>query len=210
MSQTKETIADRLRSVRGALGVGEFAEELGVNRKTVTRWENGDAVPDGDSLLALQQVFSVDPAWLLLGEPADGWRAQVDFILRDNAARKARGEPEIPGMVAALQGIAATPRRMAARSAEMDRANLYLSALDDAGFADAMEMLLHYGGMSSGNRNIVNQLVSSLAASSPPRPPADGPTGRGARVSVRSNAGVIQSADTISNAAPLVTRGKAK
>jgi hypothetical protein len=134
----------------------------------------------------------------------------VDFILRDNAARKARGEPEIPGMVAALQGIAATPRRMAARSAEMDRANLYLSALDDAGFADAMEMLLHYGGMSSGNRNIVNQLVSSLAASSPPRPPADGPTGRGARVSVRSNAGVIQSADTISNAAPLVTRGKAK
>lgn len=68
----KEEIAARLREVRGALGIGEFAQKIGVNRKTVTRWENGFAVPEGDSLQTLQRPFSVDPAWLLFGLRSTG------------------------------------------------------------------------------------------------------------------------------------------
>jgi len=48
--------------------VAEFAGALGVNRKTVTRWEADKAFPDGASLLALREKFGVDPGWVLTGE----------------------------------------------------------------------------------------------------------------------------------------------
>lgn len=63
-----QTIGARVREVRGGMGVGEFAETLGVNRKTVTRWENDGSVPDGGSLLALKRLFDADPSWILTGQ----------------------------------------------------------------------------------------------------------------------------------------------
>lgn len=72
MSQCKgafvsETIGQRIRTVRGGRGVAEIAEALGVNRKTITRWEADEALPDGKSLLALKEQFGADPAWILTG-----------------------------------------------------------------------------------------------------------------------------------------------
>lgn len=61
-------IGNRIARVRGARGVGEFADALGVNRKTVTRWEAGDALPDGASLITLKEKFGADPGWVLTGE----------------------------------------------------------------------------------------------------------------------------------------------
>ncbi|SNT23201.1 Helix-turn-helix [Pseudomonas japonica] len=52
--------------------VGDFAERLGVNRKTITRWEANDALPDGSSLLALHSQFGASPAWVLLGDSSEG------------------------------------------------------------------------------------------------------------------------------------------
>lgn len=63
-----ETTGNRIATIRGARGVGEFADALGVNRKTVTRWEAGDALPDGVSLIALKEKFGADPGWVLTGE----------------------------------------------------------------------------------------------------------------------------------------------
>ncbi|CBJ42992.1 helix-turn-helix domain-containing protein [Ralstonia solanacearum] len=70
MSQTAEdqTVGDRIKAVRGDRGISEFAAELGVNRKTVTRWEADEALPDGGSLLVLKTRFGVDPGWVLTGE----------------------------------------------------------------------------------------------------------------------------------------------
>lgn len=168
MSQTKETIADRLRSVRGALGVGEFADELGVNRKTVTRWEAGDAVPDGDSLLALQQVFLVDPVWLLLGEAVVGTReSEAQYIIRDAVDRAARGEPAISGLAQVLRGIADAESRRVDRAAVMQEASNYLSGLDDAAFGAALDMLMRYGVLPPDDRRVVNRLVASLGALPP-------------------------------------------
>jgi len=62
-----QTVGQRIRHTRGTRGVGEFAELLGVNRKTITRWESDEALPDGGSLLALKEIFKVDPAWVLTG-----------------------------------------------------------------------------------------------------------------------------------------------
>lgn len=69
-------IGERLESVRGSLGVVAFAEALGVNRKTVQRWEAGLAVPDGNSLLLLKEKFGVDPSWLLTADMYEAARAE--------------------------------------------------------------------------------------------------------------------------------------
>ncbi|WP_331458207.1 helix-turn-helix domain-containing protein [Burkholderia savannae] len=58
----------RIRAVRGDRGVSEFAEALEVNRKTVTRWEADDTLPDGASLLRLKAKYGADPGWILTGE----------------------------------------------------------------------------------------------------------------------------------------------
>ncbi|QEW85431.1 hypothetical protein E4F34_33010 [Burkholderia pseudomallei] len=62
-----QTVGDRIQAIRGARGVSEFAAELGVNRKTVTRWEADEALPDGGSLLVLKTRFGADPGWVLTG-----------------------------------------------------------------------------------------------------------------------------------------------
>ncbi len=62
------TTGGRIKSIRATRGVAEFADALGVNRKTVTRWEADEALPDGASLLALREKFGADPGWVLTGE----------------------------------------------------------------------------------------------------------------------------------------------
>lgn len=71
-------IGERLESVRGSLGVVAFAESLGVNRRTIQRWEAGLAVPDGNSLLLLKEKFGVDPSWLLTGDMLGAARAEQE------------------------------------------------------------------------------------------------------------------------------------
>lgn len=61
------SVGGRITYLRGKLGVSDFAEELGINRKTVTRWEAGETLPDGASLLALKEKFGADPGWVLTG-----------------------------------------------------------------------------------------------------------------------------------------------
>lgn len=61
-------IGARIRELRGDLSQDAFAQRLKVNRKTVTRWEAGTAIPDGASLLALLVEFGADPKWLLTGQ----------------------------------------------------------------------------------------------------------------------------------------------
>ena len=72
MTSTSDTatlvaIGQRIRSLRGDLKQVDFAEQIGVASKTVIRWESGQAIPDGDSLLALHVRFGADPGWVLTG-----------------------------------------------------------------------------------------------------------------------------------------------
>lgn len=61
-------VGERIKTLRGALTQAAFADRLGVARKTVVRWEAGEALPDGASLMALLKEFSADPAYLLVGK----------------------------------------------------------------------------------------------------------------------------------------------
>ncbi len=60
-------VGRRVAQARGELTQSEFAARLGVDRKTVVRWESGERLPDGDSLLLLWQKFRVEAGWLLTG-----------------------------------------------------------------------------------------------------------------------------------------------
>lgn len=60
-------VGARIRELRGSLGQSEFAERLGVDRKSVAGWEAGKRLPDGKSLLALMRVFGGSASYLLTG-----------------------------------------------------------------------------------------------------------------------------------------------
>ena len=59
--------AERLKNLRTArsLSQGEVSEALSVSRQSVSKWERGEAEPDGERLIALSQLFKA-PLSLLL------------------------------------------------------------------------------------------------------------------------------------------------
>lgn len=60
-------IGERLRVLRGGLTQAAFADRLGLERKSVGRYEAGERAPDALALLRLMAEFGADPAWVLTG-----------------------------------------------------------------------------------------------------------------------------------------------
>ncbi|WP_071998242.1 MULTISPECIES: helix-turn-helix domain-containing protein [unclassified Serratia (in: enterobacteria)] len=58
----------RVRSVRGNLSQTEFAKRLGIERKSVSRYESGERAPDALVILRLLSEFNIEPTWLLTGD----------------------------------------------------------------------------------------------------------------------------------------------
>ncbi len=56
--------------IRGKMTQAELAELMGVNNKTISRYELNESVPDGMFLIELHKLFKADPAWILLGDDA--------------------------------------------------------------------------------------------------------------------------------------------
>ncbi len=64
------TIGERIYELRKAknLSQEELAEQLGVSRQSVSKWETGTAVPDTENALAMSKIFSVTTDFLLTGQ----------------------------------------------------------------------------------------------------------------------------------------------
>ncbi len=60
-------LLQELRKERG-LNQEQLAEQMGVARRTVSRWETGSNMPDLDILLDLSDLYSVDLREILSGE----------------------------------------------------------------------------------------------------------------------------------------------
>ena len=71
----------RLRKREG-LSQESLAENLGVSRQAVSRWEQGTALPDAAKLLPCARLFRVSVEWLL-----DETRDMTDGELRAGIAR---------------------------------------------------------------------------------------------------------------------------
>ena len=82
--ETKNVIYE-LRTGKG-MSQDELAEKLFVTRQAVSRWENGETVPNTETLKLLSRLFDVSIN-TLLGSPAAGLP-----VLRD-AARGGVAQP---------------------------------------------------------------------------------------------------------------------
>ena len=68
-----------------------LAEELGVSRQAVSKWETGDAVPEIGKLVALAKTFSVTTDWLLSEEDPEEKRPEERYARETEAGAKYNG-----------------------------------------------------------------------------------------------------------------------
>ena len=70
------TFAEKLARLRRREGLSQeaLAEQLGVSRQAVSRWEQGTALPDAAKLLPCARLFRVSVDWLL--DDRQGWEQQ--------------------------------------------------------------------------------------------------------------------------------------
>lgn len=63
------TLADRIQHLRKAKGISqeELADQIGVSRQAVSKWESGQTSPDLEKILLLSEFFDVTTDYLLKG-----------------------------------------------------------------------------------------------------------------------------------------------
>lgn len=63
------TIADRIQSLRKARGISqeELADQIGVSRQAVSKWESEQSSPDLEKIILLSDYFEVTTDYLLKG-----------------------------------------------------------------------------------------------------------------------------------------------
>ena len=64
---------------KAGLSQEALAEELGVSRQAVSKWETGDAVPEISKLLSLAKTFDVTTDWLLSEEEPEEKSYHTDY-----------------------------------------------------------------------------------------------------------------------------------
>ncbi len=83
------TFAEKFYSLRKEAGLSqeECAENIGVSRQAISRWEMGTATPDMQNLLAISKLFSVSTDCLIRDDidnrSADTETSSSDYLIRD-------------------------------------------------------------------------------------------------------------------------------
>lgn len=79
--ETKDTIITLRKNLH--LSQEQFAQQLSVTRQAVSQWENGDTMPNIDTLKLMAKVFAV-PVDDLLGHPAGQCQSCGMMLEQDN------------------------------------------------------------------------------------------------------------------------------
>ena len=76
-------LQENLRTLRKARGLSQedLARQLHITRQTLSKWENGQSVPDAQLLLRLAEILDV-PVSELLGGPMEAAGEDVDAVAR--------------------------------------------------------------------------------------------------------------------------------
>ena len=66
----EETIGTRIASLRSQYSYSQeyVADQLGVSRQAVSKWEQNQSSPDTENLIALSQLFNVSVEYLAIGK----------------------------------------------------------------------------------------------------------------------------------------------
>ena len=87
------TLGESIRELRKRRGLSQekLAEQMGVSRQAVTKWEAGQSAPSSENLLRLAELLGTT-AEALLGREAEGGQAEQAYALYQAAAAKAAAE----------------------------------------------------------------------------------------------------------------------
>lgn len=121
------TLSEKILHLRSQKGLSqlELAEQLGVSRQSVSKWETGQSVPDLDKLIKLADLFSVS----------------VDELVREGERPQPEPQPE-PQVVYVREKYSLTGTQRAGICAEA--AGLILALLGVAGLG-ALSTLVGVG-----------------------------------------------------------------
>ena len=69
-------LSEKLYELRKKDGLSQeqLAEQLGVSRQAISKWESGKAVPESDTLISISKYFDVT----------------LDYLMKENESLKAR------------------------------------------------------------------------------------------------------------------------
>lgn len=87
---------------KAGLSQEALAEELGVSRQAISKWETGDAVPEINKLLLLANVFGVTTDWLLSNEEPEEEIASEPPAHEARPAAKVTWVDSLPGVIGRL------------------------------------------------------------------------------------------------------------
>ena len=101
-----QDIGSRIVGLRGTAGLSQegLANELGLSRQAVSRWERGEALPDTENLIALADLFGVTLDELV--RPKASAETDDGIVPADEAAPEEPAEPEAEPEKAAEPTIA--------------------------------------------------------------------------------------------------------
>ena len=73
------SLGERITELRKACGLSQYqlAKETEVSRQAVSKWENGQAVPDAGRIIQLAEVLETDVEYLTTGRRSYGRRPPV-------------------------------------------------------------------------------------------------------------------------------------
>lgn len=106
------TLGERITSYRKKKGLSQelLAQQLGVSRQSVSKWERDESMPEAEKLPALAQALGVSLDVLLTGEPETPPRAAEPYPRRGGSFGRItwlfRRWGWIGGLILALYGIA--------------------------------------------------------------------------------------------------------
>ena len=94
------TFAEKFYSLRKEAGLSqeECAENIGVSRQAISRWEMGTATPDMQNLLAISKLFSVSTDYLIRDDidnrSTDTETSSSDYLICDEIDDKKADTPK--------------------------------------------------------------------------------------------------------------------
>ena len=101
-------LSEKLYALRkkGGLSQEQLAEQLGVSRQAISKWESGKAVPESDTLVSISNFFNVSLDYLMkeddLAESEPGFSKNDGQSVANTGTGK---EMRILGMVFCIGGI---------------------------------------------------------------------------------------------------------
>lgn len=133
------TVGEKILNMRKARGWSqeELAENVGVSRQAVSRWESGTAKPDADKIIAICDLFGVSADYLLRDISGQGMQASLE---------EKKEKKQVPWGAWATAALGASTFLVLKILASVNRIYVSPSVTETAGGGDAVFTPGYYTG----------------------------------------------------------------